>query len=105
MCIDFKALNFNVGSARDVALPAYPFQRKQMGYGRGTGSSSTNGEHKAVLGPLVRHNATISAATHPEIAEHVIRGEPVMPGAAYLEMVKVLYSTHVPCSYQWALGI
>ncbi|KIJ44546.1 hypothetical protein M422DRAFT_252161 [Sphaerobolus stellatus SS14] len=37
-------------------------------------------------GPLNRYDLLINSQTHPDIAEHVIRGEPIMPAAGYLEI-------------------
>jgi hypothetical protein len=33
----------------------------------------------------------INAKTHPDLAQHVINGEPIMPGAGFLDMVSKIY--------------
>ncbi|UMR33393.1 SDR family NAD(P)-dependent oxidoreductase [Massilia sp. MB5] len=76
-----------------VSLPTYPFAQERywidVGHGRQTGGSS------AVLHPLVQQNCSnVSGLRFSSdfdggeffLADHVVRGERVLPGAAQLEM-------------------
>jgi acyl transferase domain-containing protein len=37
----------------------------------------------------------ITAKTHPDLAEHVINGEPIVPAAAYIDMVHIFPKPHI----------
>ena len=39
-------------------------------------------------GPLNYPQLKINSQTHPALAEHVIKGEPIMPAAGFIEMVR-----------------
>jgi len=87
--VDFTALNQRSCSEFDLRLPQYPFSKKRYPL-----YPDTPGVHKqleAPLGPLNSSYLRMNKETHPMLAEHVIRGEPIMPAAGFLEMVSRSY--------------
>ncbi|KAJ7363860.1 acyl transferase domain-containing protein [Mycena albidolilacea] len=82
-CVDFAALHGNTFGPI-VKLPAYPFVKKSFPL-----YPDTPGVVKQMAsrrGPLNHDYLRINKTTHPLLAEHVIRGEPIMPAAGFLEM-------------------
>ncbi|KAJ7292447.1 thiolase-like protein [Mycena rebaudengoi] len=79
-CVDFTVLNSALCSESTLKLPAYPFLKKQFPlYPSPTGALEYHG-------PLNRSRLRLNRDTHPTLAEHVIRGEPIWPAAGFLEM-------------------
>ncbi|KIK63373.1 polyketide synthase [Collybiopsis luxurians FD-317 M1] len=86
--IDLSALNGNLFSSIQLPLPEYPFARKhvpiypessamvarQLASGLGSGQL------------LAKPGIRLGVHTHRDLAGHVIRGEPIMPAAGFLEM-------------------
>ncbi|MER5808984.1 type I polyketide synthase [Streptomyces sp. NPDC002033] len=83
-----------------VALPTYAFQTKHYWLDGGTGTVGTSGAGLSALGhPLLAvgialadgngHVSTgrISLHTHPWLADHVVMGRALVPGAAVLELM------------------
>lgn len=85
--IDFSALNgVKVLNTEDLDLPVYPFARKHVPFlPDATGILSRQLEKKNL--PLGGPNFRINFETHPILAQHIIKGEPIMPAAGYLEIV------------------
>lgn len=79
--VDFTLLN---GSASDskVVLPAYPFLKRPFPL------YPEDASHIYHHGPINRSHLKLNRDTHPTLAEHVIRGEPIWPAAGFLEMVR-----------------
>ncbi|THH18839.1 hypothetical protein EW146_g2208 [Bondarzewia mesenterica] len=73
-------------SSVDIRLPAYPFAPKHVPY-YPESSRIVARQMAGCNGPLNRKDLRISAQIHTDLAQHVIRGEPIMPAAGYLEMV------------------
>ncbi|KIJ23767.1 hypothetical protein M422DRAFT_275598 [Sphaerobolus stellatus SS14] len=69
--INYSAVNKCHSVDYQAMLPQYSFSTK----------SFTSSD-----GPLKRYDLLINSQTHPDIAEHMIRGEPIMPVAGYLEI-------------------
>jgi acyl transferase domain-containing protein len=84
-CIDFNILNGCPAS--DVTqLPAYPFSRKKVPlYPL---SPCIKRIRQSRNGPLNYDQLRINTQTHPYLAQHVIHGEPIMPAAGFIEMVR-----------------
>ncbi|CCL98280.1 uncharacterized protein FIBRA_00274 [Fibroporia radiculosa] len=81
--IDFDVL-CGVVEASEGSIPEYPFSRKDVPYLAHT-------HHVARMkqvrnGPLNYPQLQINAKTHPDLAEHVIKDEPIMPATGYIEM-------------------
>ncbi|TFY60143.1 hypothetical protein EVJ58_g5333 [Rhodofomes roseus] len=81
--IDFDALCGTV-NLPDRAIPTFPFARKEVPYYASTFEVAR--QHQRRNGPLNYPQLRVNTKTHPELAEHVIKDEPIMPAAGYLEM-------------------
>ncbi|KAF7355656.1 Polyketide synthase [Mycena sanguinolenta] len=89
--VDFHALNGRM-ALKGVSLPPYPFNKKHIPY--------CSPSHQAALtrsrnGPLNYEGMALNMLTHPDLAEHVIKGEPILPATAYLEMAFEFGATHL----------
>ncbi|KAF7352570.1 Polyketide synthase [Mycena venus] len=89
--VDFQALN-GPTALKDVFLPPYPFNRKNIPY--------CSPSHQAALtrgrnGPLNYKGMALNMLTHPDLAQHVIKGEPILPATAYLEMAFEFGASHL----------
>jgi len=89
--MDIFAINQSNDLAVSTPLPAYPFSRKHIPvYSESTAAFAKH--HKQHNGPLNDQYLRIGAETHPDIAEHVITNESIMPAAGFLEMVSQYYN-------------
>ncbi len=86
--VDFTALNGRACYEGRVALPPYPFVPKSFPLWLDGDAHARQVE--ARNGPLNHRHLRVSKETHPSLAEHVVRGEPIMPAAGYLEMVRLI---------------
>ncbi|KAF8898071.1 hypothetical protein CPB84DRAFT_1748077 [Gymnopilus junonius] len=83
-CVDFVALNGRTCSDFKLALPAYPFVKKR--YPLYPDTAGVQKQMEATRGPLNHAYLRMNKDSHPTLAEHIIRGEPIMPAAGFLEM-------------------
>ncbi len=83
-CVDFDAI---CGVHMEDIAPAamFPLARKDVPYFAPTAEISR--QRQLRNGPLNYPQLHINAKTHPELAQHVIKDEPIMPAAGYIEMV------------------
>ncbi|TFY67380.1 hypothetical protein EVJ58_g1650 [Rhodofomes roseus] len=82
--VDFTALNGRACHELNAPLPEYPFLRKSYPlYPDTIGGVKHMRGHS---GPLNHDYLKVNKETHPTLAEHVIRGEPIMPAAGFIEM-------------------
>ncbi|KAF7330994.1 putative polyketide synthase [Mycena venus] len=82
-CVDFTALNrYRSGPA--IRLPPYPFLKKSFPLYPDTPAVAK--QMASRHGPLNHDYLRINKITHPMLAEHVIRDEPIMAAAGFLEM-------------------
>ncbi|KAI0944350.1 Type I Iterative Polyketide synthase (PKS) [Taiwanofungus camphoratus] len=83
-----NSLNFDVlcgvANSRESTLPSFPLARKDIPYLAPTQEIARQRQHRN--GPLNYPQLQINAKTHPALAEHIIKGEPIMPAAGYIEM-------------------
>lgn len=88
--VDFDAL-FDTAPAPVDVLPVYPFARKDVPYTAPAAEIAR--QHRN--GPLNYPQLQINEKMHPDLAEHVIKGEPIMSTAGYLEIVSVLVTAEL----------
>ncbi|KIJ41950.1 hypothetical protein M422DRAFT_171681 [Sphaerobolus stellatus SS14] len=69
----------------DLDLPPYRFSPKTIPY-LPQSSRVVTRQREARNGPLNFGDLKLSSLTQPDIAEHVIRGEAIMPAAGFIEM-------------------
>ncbi|KAJ3513618.1 hypothetical protein NLJ89_g2846 [Agrocybe chaxingu] len=82
--VDFTALNGRKCSEFKHSLPAYPFSKKK--YPLYPDTPGTLKQMEVPRGPLNYTHLRVNKESHPVLAEHIIRGEPIMPAAGFLEM-------------------
>ncbi|GJJ14254.1 putative PKS-like protein biosynthetic cluster [Clathrus columnatus] len=83
--VDFSALTSSHPQYQpEIRLPSYPFNPKSISYHAEAPSYYRQSEprHGALNFPGLR----INSQTHPVLAQHVIKGEPIMPAAGFIEM-------------------
>lgn len=84
--IDFVTLNgFHSVPRVSSGLLDYPFTKKQVPF-LPEQTSPVQRQSKQSTTTQVR-TYKINSQTHPELAEHVIKGEPIMPAAGFIDMV------------------
>ena len=89
-CVDFDALYGECVSAsarRKAKELAYPFAPKSLPWAAPTAEIARQRQHRN--GPLNYPQLAVNIQTHPGLADHVIKGEPIMPAAGFIEMVSV----------------
>ncbi|KAI0325192.1 ketoacyl-synt-domain-containing protein [Cubamyces sp. BRFM 1775] len=81
--IDFDVL-YGSAPAPVETIPPFPFARKDIPWTAPTAELARQRQHRN--GPLNYPQLQINSKTHPDLAEHVMKGEPIMSTAGYLEM-------------------
>ncbi|KAK7057599.1 polyketide synthase [Favolaschia claudopus] len=86
-----NTINFNAVNATDCLeiskpIPAYPFAPKAMPF-YSENSRMAAKQKRTRKGPLNYDTLGMNALTHPDLAEHVIKGEPIMPTTGFFEMM------------------
>ncbi|KAJ7046120.1 putative polyketide synthase [Mycena alexandri] len=79
--VNFSMLAPHSDAATKISLPPYPFARKSVAY---LPDVSEEGEKRN--GPLNGPRIGLNSLTHPALAQHVIRNEPIMPAAGFIEI-------------------
>lgn len=83
--LNFTTLNGRACYDTKITLPSYPFLKKQFPL-----YPATSGLIKQIArrnGPINHPYLKVNKDTHPILAEHIVRGEPIMPAAGFIEMV------------------
>ncbi|PCH38980.1 thiolase-like protein [Wolfiporia cocos MD-104 SS10] len=83
--VNFGALNSWEHSNRRVELPPYPFVKRSIPY-LPERSTILEKQFGALRRPLACSGLRMNASTHPDIAEHIINDEPILPAAGFVEM-------------------
>nr|WGJ61595.1 SHPKS2 polyketide synthase 2 [Sanghuangporus sanghuang] len=85
--VDVSAINGirSIDSA-EVSLPPYPFLRRYVQYYPDQSVLITR-QLAVRNGAMDGSHVRINSKTHPVLAEHLIKGEPIMPASGYLEMI------------------
>ncbi|GLW91880.1 hypothetical protein Aglo03_26960 [Actinokineospora globicatena] len=86
--VDWRAV---LGGGTVVELPTYPFARERYWPRPGISAALGATGHPLLTGEVAGPDshlftARLDAATHPWLADHVINGQIVLPGTAYVEM-------------------
>lgn len=84
--VDFTLLNGRACYEGRVTIPVYPFVMKPFALWVDNEAWAKQIDHRN--GPLNHKALKVSKELFPSLAEHVVRGEPIMPAAGYLEMVR-----------------
>ncbi|KAJ7351379.1 polyketide synthase [Mycena albidolilacea] len=84
--IDFSAVNGTSCLEVSKALPAYPFAPKAMPF-YSENSRMAAKQKRTRKGPLNFESFALNALTHPDLAEHVVKGEPILPATGFFEMM------------------
>ncbi|KAF7351064.1 Polyketide synthase [Mycena sanguinolenta] len=84
--INFNAVNGTDSLVVSKPLPAYPFAPKAMPF-YSENSRLALKQKRTRKGPLNYDTLGMNALTHPDLAEHVIKGEPILPATGFFEMM------------------
>ena len=87
-CVDFDVLYASSPHGR-VKMPAYPFAPKSIPWAAPTPEIARQRQHRN--GPMNYPQLAMNVRTHPGLADHIIKGEPIMPAAGFVEMVSHPY--------------
>ena len=82
-CVDFDVL---YGHVERTKAPTYPFALKSVPWFVETPEIAR--QRQSRNGPMNYPQLAINVKTHPGLADHVIKGEPIMPAAGFVEMVR-----------------
>ncbi|EGO18727.1 putative polyketide synthase [Serpula lacrymans var. lacrymans S7.9] len=91
-CVDFDVLTGSV-DGEIGHLPAYPFASRKVLLS--IPSVAVMKARQPRNGPLNYPQLRINSITHPQLAQHIIKGEPIMPAAGYLEMALEFGAKHL----------
>jgi acyl transferase domain-containing protein len=86
--IDFNAINGTHTLEISRPLPAYPLAPKHMPL-YSENSQLVVKQKRNRKGPLNHDFFGLNAQTHPDLAQHIINGEPIIPATGFVEMVRV----------------
>lgn len=93
----YNSVNFDVlcgaMGSNGITLSPFPLARKDVPYLAPTPEMAR--QRQSRNGPLNYPQLQVNSKTHPALAEHVIKGEPIMPAAGYIEMVHFSLSNGV----------
>ncbi|MCX7920811.1 MAG: SDR family NAD(P)-dependent oxidoreductase [Clostridia bacterium] len=104
-------LMYAMRNVKKVSLPTYPFKRSRCWVEAISKQEAPKlGQAKEIDHPLLDrcivktykqevYAAKFATDTHWVIGEHKVAGRCVMPGTAYLEMIRRIYSKHLVHSY------
>lgn len=91
VCTGYPGVDMDVlyGTAESAGadVPPYPFAKKEVSYVAPTFEISR--QRQVRNGPLNYPQLRINTHTHLGLADHVIKNEPIMPAAGFLEMVGI----------------
>ena len=82
--VNLSALNDRPILDVDFPFPPYPFNTKAVPYHSESASFYRHFQDRN--GPLNYSGLRVNSQTHPVLAQHVIKGEPIMPAAGFIEM-------------------
>ncbi|KAJ7046113.1 polyketide synthase [Mycena alexandri] len=84
--INFHAINGTDSLEISRRLPAYPLAPKPMPM-YSENSQMAAKQKRSRKGPLNHESLGINALTHPDLAQHIINGEPIVPASGFVEMI------------------
>ncbi|KAJ7676078.1 hypothetical protein DFH06DRAFT_977335, partial [Mycena polygramma] len=83
--IDLTPLYGRGASPTESKLVEHPLARRQISPAKLRGPSRLQGALRA--GPLTSARLSMNKTTHPDLAEHVINGEPILPATGFIEIL------------------
>ena len=83
-CVNFDVLTG--GAKLSGKAPQYPFAPKTVPWRTQSAQIVRQLQHRN--GPLNYSQLQVNVHTHPDLADHIIKGEPIMPAAGFIEMVR-----------------
>ncbi|KAJ6460695.1 hypothetical protein C8R47DRAFT_993943, partial [Mycena vitilis] len=83
--IDLTPLYGRGASPTESKLVEHPLARRQISPPKLRGPSRLQGALRA--GPLASARLSMNKTTHPDLAEHVINGEPILPATGFIEIL------------------
>jgi acyl transferase domain-containing protein len=84
--INFHIINATESLKISKSLPAYPLTPKPLPLYTENSQMAAK-QMRRRKGPLNHDYMAINAQTHPDLAQHVVKGEPILPATAFFEMV------------------
>lgn len=85
--VNFDVLYNGLGDRKEPPL-TFPFARKDLPYNAPSLAITKQKQHRN--GPMNYPQLQMNVKTHPGLADHLIKDEPIMPAAGYVEMVRSL---------------
>jgi hypothetical protein len=85
--INFSVINATGSLEISKPLPAYPLAPKPLPLYTENSRMAAKQKRRR-KGPLNHDYMAINAQTHPDLAQHVVKGEPILPATAFFEMVR-----------------
>lgn len=101
--IDFHAVNGTTTLELSKPLPAYPFVPKVLPM-YSENSRMAHKQKRVRKGPLNYEGVAINSLTHPDLAQHVVRGEPILPATGFFEMVSIVRRHPLMCLFSHRCG-
>ena len=86
---------YGTAESAGADVPPYPFAKKEVSYVAPTFEITR--QRQLRNGPLNYPPLRINKYTHSGLADHVIKHEPIMPAAGFLEMVSFVILSNARC--------
>lgn len=101
--VDYRVLSGVSFIDRDIPdFPPYPLSRKGIKYFPDN-TPMIRRQFSTRNGPICHLNMRYNHKVYPDLAQHIIKGESIMPGSGYIEMVRSFFdlTCTLSCTCQW----